>query len=266
MKAPLLQCAEVKFSYGDLRVLDGINLTVHEGDFVGVIGPNGSGKSTLIKILSAVCRPTRGTVRLDGKDMGSYSRRKVAGHLAVVAQEESPDFGFSVREEVMLGRFPHHGGLHFDNESDRIIVEKCMNKTGVANLQDRRISELSGGERQRVRIARALAQEPRVLLLDEPTNHLDLYSQMAVMELMQEINRDGLAILLVSHDINFVSRTCGHVKILHEMQFRYSGPPKEVITQETISEAFGIKALVDSHPADGSPRMTPVERLSLERH
>ena len=72
MKAPLLQCAEVKFSYGDLRVLDGINLTVHEGDFVGVIGPNGSGKSTLIKILSAVCRPTRGTVRLDGKDMGSY--------------------------------------------------------------------------------------------------------------------------------------------------------------------------------------------------
>jgi iron complex transport system ATP-binding protein len=266
MKAPLLQCTDVEFSYGDLQVLDGISLTVDEGDFLGVIGPNGSGKSTLIKILSAVCRPSAGTVTLDGKDMAAYSRRRVAGHLAVVAQEESPDFGFSAWEEVMLGRFPHHGGLHFDNESDRVIVERCMEKTDTSDLRERRMSELSGGERQRVRIARALAQQPRVLLLDEPTNHLDIYSRLAVMDLMREINRDGLAVMLVSHDINFVSRTCGHVKILYEMGFRYSGPPADVITRRNISEAFGIEALVDEHPADGSPRMTPVRRLSVESH
>jgi iron complex transport system ATP-binding protein len=242
-------------------VLDGVSLSLPEGGFVGVIGPNGSGKSTLIRILSAGLTPLEGTVLLGGKDIAALTRRRTARDLAVVAQEERPDFGFSVWEEVMLGRSPHHRGLHFENRSDRTIVEHALEKTGIAHLAGRRISELSGGERQRARIARALAQEPRVILMDEPTNHLDLYSQLSLMELMREINTEGLAILLVSHDINFVARTSDHVKILHESTFRFSGTPAEVITEEHIAEAFNIRALVDANPGDGSPRMTPIERL-----
>jgi iron complex transport system ATP-binding protein len=186
----------------------------------------------------------------------------VAKKLAVLAQEESPDFGFTVWQEVMLGRSPHHGGLHFDSRSDRKIVATAMEKARVSHLADRMMAELSGGERQRVRIARGLAQEPRVLFLDEPTNHLDLNSQLALIDLMREINSEGLGILLVSHDINFVGRTCRQIKVLHQKVFLYSGEPHEVITPRNLAEAFGIRAIVDTHPVDGSPRMTPVERLS----
>jgi len=260
MANALLECRDIRFSYGAKAILDGISITVSEGSLVGVIGANGSGKSTLIRLLSGVLKPARGSVRLEGSDMATLSRRSVAQVIAVVAQEEAGDFGFSVREEVLLGRSPHYKGLHFDGPCDLSIAERAMEKTGVGHLADRKLAKLSGGERQRVRIARALAQEPRVLLLDEPTNHLDLYGQLSLLDLLREINSQGLAILVVSHDINFVARACRHLKILHGSRFVRGGVPDEVITAESMAETFSIRAVVDRHP-DGSPRMTPIERL-----
>ena len=258
MKDDLLECREVLFRYNGLTVLNGVSLVVSPEDFVGVIGPNGAGKSTLIKIMSGLIRPLQGRVTFNGRDLASLSRRDVAKKLAVVAQEETSEFGFTVKEEVMLGRAPHHGGLYFENRSDRTIVEAAMEKTRVAHLSNRRIEALSGGERQRVRIARGIAQQPKVLLLDEPTNHLDLYSQISLMELLREINKEGLSILLVSHDINFVAESCDQLNILHDGNFRYSGTPREVITPENLAASFRIKALVDTNPVTGAPRMTPV--------
>jgi len=258
----LLKCTGIRFGYDKRPVLDGIDLTVEEGDFVGVIGPNGSGKSTLVKLMSGLLTPLGGDVAFKGRDMAELSRREVAKELAVVAQEETVDFGFNVAEEVMLGRSPHHGGLHFESNSDRDLVEDAMRKTGVQHLADRKTEALSGGERQRVRIARALAQQPRVLLLDEPTNHLDLYSQLSLTELMHSINQDGLAIVLVSHDINFVSRSCRRIEILHEGRLRFGGPPHEVITEANLRSCFHIEAVVDANPITGGPRMTPIGRVN----
>jgi iron complex transport system ATP-binding protein len=260
-KAALLECNHVRFAYGRDMVLDDVTLGINEANFMGVIGPNGCGKSTLIKILSGLLSPQEGEVSMDGRDMSGLTRRHVARQLAVVAQEETTDFGFTVREEIMLGRAPHHGGLHFENHADRNIVEEVMTMTRVSHLADRRMEALSGGERQRVRTARALAQEPRVLLLDEPTNHLDLYSQLSLVELMRGINDQGIAILVVSHDINFVAGSCNHVKVLHDGSFRFSGAPDQVITPENLARAFNIEAMVDRNPATGAPRMTPVARL-----
>lgn len=264
MTTPLLVCDDVGFSYTDDKVLDGVSLSIEQGDLTGVIGPNGSGKTTLIKVLSGLLRPSQGEVLLRGKTLDSTSRKRIAGQVAVVAQEESSDFGFTVREEVMLGRFPHHGGLHFENRSDLIVVEQVMKQTGVAPLADRKVEHLSGGERQRVRLARALAQEPSVLLLDEPTNHLDLYSQLSLIEILHEINKEGIAILLVSHDINFVSRACREVTILRKRTLQCRGSAQEVITEENIASSFRIQALVDRNPSDGSPRMTPIRKLEPE--
>ncbi len=260
-KAKLLECNHVRFSYGREMVLDDVTLCIDDADFLGIIGPNGSGKSTLLKILSGLLRPQEGSVTVNGMDIAGLSRRHVARQLAVVAQEETTDFGFTVREEIMLGRAPHHGGLHFGSRVDRHVVEDVMTMTRVSHLADRSMEALSGGERQRVRTARALAQEPRVLLLDEPTNHLDLYSQLSLMELMRTINDRGIAILVVSHDINFVAGSCSHVKILHAGTFRFSGDPDDVITRETLANAFNIEAMVDRNPATGTPRMTPVARI-----
>lgn len=261
MKEALLECREVSFAYGERPVLHGINFSIRNGDFVGVIGPNGAGKSTLIKVLSGVLRPLEGVVALNGADMKSFSKREVASNLAVVQQEEVQEFGFTVTEEVMMGRAPHHGGLYFEGPSDREIVLAAMDKTGVTQLAERQMETLSGGERQRVRIARALAQQPKVLLLDEPTNHLDLYAQLSLIELMRGINEEGIAIFMVSHDINFMCESCTHLKILHERSFCYQGSPRKVITEENLAHSFGIRALVDENPVTGAPRMTPLARL-----
>ena len=264
MRSILLECRNVSFGYTGRAVLDGISVTIGAGDFVGVIGPNGAGKSTLTKVMSGLLCPSEGIVTLNGADMRSLSKRIVASELAVIQQEETPDFGFNVMEHVLMGRAPHHGGLYFENLADRTIVEKAMEKARVAHLADRRMEALSGGERQRVRIARALAQQPRILLLDEPTNHLDLYSQLSLVELMQGINAEGMAILTVSHDINFMSACCAHLKILHEGRFRSEGSPDEVITEKNLAEWFHIRALVDVNPVTAAPRMTPLARMDDE--
>ncbi|MGB6067576.1 MAG: ABC transporter ATP-binding protein [Desulfomonilaceae bacterium] len=261
MKKALVECRDVSFAYGETPVLHGINLSIGDGDFVGVIGPNGSGKSTLTKVLSGLLCPSEGVVTLNGADMRSLSKGDVASQIAVVQQEEVPEFGFSVTEEVMMGRAPHHGGLYFEGPSDRTIVRAAMEKTGVTQLAERKMETLSGGERQRVRIARALAQQPKILLLDEPTNHLDLYAQLSLIELMRGINEEGIAIFMVSHDINFMCESCTHLKILHETTFCCQGPPGEVITEENLAHSFNIRALVDENPVTGAPRMTPLARL-----
>lgn len=264
-KAPLLEAMHVGFSYGDHEVLADIQLAIREGDFIGIIGPNGAGKSTLIRILAGFLKPSRGAVRLNGRAMASLSKKAIARNLAVVAQVEPTDFGFSVEEEVMLGRAPHHAGLYFETQADRRIVERAMSETGVRSLAERQLTEISGGERQRVRISRALAQQPRVLLLDEPTTHLDLHAQLTLAELARGINRSGLAVVMVSHDINFVVRCCKSVIMLHEGGFRFRGSPHEVITEQNIAEVFHIRTLVDQNPLTGLPRMSPIERIASER-
>jgi iron complex transport system ATP-binding protein len=262
MKSALLECRDVSFGYGARTVLQGMSFGIGDGDFVGVIGPNGAGKTTLTKVLSGLLRPSEGVVALMGADMKSLSKREVAAQVAVVQQEETPDFGFTVTEEVMMGRAPHHGGLYFEGRSDRVIVQEAMDKTRVTHLAERRIETLSGGERQRVRIARALAQQPLILLLDEPTNHLDLYSQLSVMELLREIHSHGLSILLVSHDINFVAALCKSVRIIKEGALMVAGAPADVITEENMALCFDIRALVDINPVTDAPRVTPLGRLN----
>jgi iron complex transport system ATP-binding protein len=263
--ASCLACQDAWFGYKDeAPVLKGVSLTLEEGSLVGVIGPNGSGKSTLMRVLSGVLRPSRGIVTLDGSALQSLGRKSFARRVAVLAQEEAPDFAFTVREVVAMGRAPHHGGLYFENQSDAAAVERSMERAGVAHLADRSVDALSGGERQRVRIARALAQQPRFLLLDEPTNHLDLYSQLSVTDLLRDIHREGLAILIVSHDINLVAELCQKVHLMRDGAFLFEGAPHEVVTEESMARCFSIRAVVEVNGFTGAPRITPLGKLNTK--
>ena len=258
---PVLSCRGVSFAYGRRGVLEDIDLTMAAGDFIGVMGPNGSGKTTLIKILSGVLAPLRGFVELGGVRLANLSRKEVARKTAVVAQEDTRDFGFTVRQTVTLGRFPHHAGLWFEDEEDMRLVEETMRLNDLTELGDRPMDKLSGGERQRVRLARALAQQPDLLLLDEPTNHLDLYAQLALMETLERVKAHGLAILAVSHDINFLARCSTRIMMLHGERLRHGGSPEEVVTEENLAACFKIRTLVDRSPEDDSLRITPLARL-----
>lgn len=169
----------VEFAYGKHQVLRGVDLDVAAGTLCALLGPNGSGKSTLTKILAGVLRTRTGSVRLGGNDLLRMKPRERAKVVAYVPQSAEVPFELTVREAVTLGRTPHMGMR--PTAHDTAIVEHAIERLGLAELAERRLSDLSGGQAQRVLIARALAQQPRVLLLDEPTSALDLRYQVETL-------------------------------------------------------------------------------------
>lgn len=261
MRSGILECINVSVMLGNSRILDGIDFSLDEGEFVGIIGRNGAGKSTLLSVISGILRPGKGLVRIYGKDIQSMSRQSIARVLAIVAQEENLEFGFTVKEYVSFGRVPHHGGIFFENNHDREIVRNAMSRTLTENLADRPVGSLSGGEKQRVKIARTLAQQPRILILDEPTNHLDLYSQMSLIELLKDINLNGMAIIMVSHDINFMCQACNNLKLISDGHILKEGPAERVVTGSLLEVAFRVRAFVDINPLTRTPRITTLGKL-----
>ncbi len=212
----LLSVDGVECRYGSVKILENVNFTVNEGDFVGIIGPNGSGKTTLLKSISRTLKPYKGTILLDKTDIYSIKSMDLAKQMAIVPQESNIGFSFTALDIVLMGRNPHMKRFQMESETDLTIVRKAMNRTNTWQLADRPINELSGGEKQRVVIARALAQEPKVLLLDEPLTHLDMINQLEIMDLSKRImcQRNGLIVLAVIHDLNLAARYCSSALLL----------------------------------------------------
>lgn len=250
----MIEARDIEFSYEDQRVIDGVSFRVEDGEFVGLIGPNGSGKTTLLKLLSKVLRPQGGSITIGGRDIARITGREMARTIAVVPQESNVLFPFTVREIVLMGRYPRLGPLSFERRSDVETAEEMMCITDVAQFADRLISEVSGGEKQRVIIARALAQQPRALLLDEPTAFLDLRHQMEVYELLKSLNeKRGITVVCVSHDLNLAARYCRRLMLLHGGRIAADGAPQAVLTPENILRVFDVTAAIQRHPFTGTP-------------
>jgi len=177
----------VECRYGSTKILEDVNISVKEGDLVGILGPNGSGKSTLLKSISRTLKPHKGAILLNEKDIYSLKSIDVAKQMAVVPQDNTISFTFTALEVVLMGRSPHLSRFQMETDKDMAIARKVMELTNTWNLASRPINELSGGERQRVIIARALAQEPKVLLLDEPLTFLDIINQLEIMDLVKSL-------------------------------------------------------------------------------
>ena len=174
---------------------------------------------------------------------------------------QSPELapGFTVLETVLAGRFALMGRRVFENAEDLAAAEKSLELTDLSGLIDRPAGELSGGERQRLALARALAAEPDVLLLDEPTSALDLDHQLGIMGLLEgACAREGLAVCLVSHDLNLAALFCHRLLLLSRGRPMAQGPPKEVIRPEVLLKAYGVKTLIGSEPSRGRPMVTLV--------
>lgn len=172
---------------GNAEILKGIDLSIQNKEFVGVIGPNGSGKSTFLKCLYRVLKPQNGAIYIDGRELQKYSVKESARKMAVVAQHNYYNFEFSVQDVVLMGRSPHKKALERDNAEDFRIVEESLEKVGMKDFAKRSFSTLSGGEQQRVILARALAQKTPCLVLDEPTNHLDIKYQLQLMDIVKHL-------------------------------------------------------------------------------
>ncbi|MEW6662922.1 MAG: heme ABC transporter ATP-binding protein [Bacillota bacterium] len=244
------------FCYETFHVLEDISLTIPTGDFVGIIGPNGSGKSTLIKGLAATLAPRVGSILMDGQEFNKRSRRELAHHLAVVPQETTASFDFTVEEVVLMGRSPYLSGWQVESPEDLQAAAEAMRLTGTWDLRHRPVTHLSGGERQRVFIARALAQNTPVILLDEPTAHLDINHQVEVLNLLRRLNHQGVTVIIVFHDLNLAAQYCSQVILLHQGRVYACGSVEEIFTTDTIRTVYQTEVLVGHHPVTGVPQVT----------
>jgi iron complex transport system ATP-binding protein len=236
------------------RIVTGVDLAVGDHEFAGLVGPNGSGKSTILKAIYRVHPPSAGRVLLDGADLLSLRPRDAARRVAVVTQESTSEFDFTVREMVMIGRTPHKAAFDRDTESDRGIVDQAIERVGCEELPHRRFNTLSGGEKQLVLIARALAQGADHLILDEPTNHLDIHHQVQILELVAGL---GVTVLAALHDLSLAALFCQVIYVLCAGQVVTGGPPGSVLTPEIIRRAYGADVLVIKHPDTGTPHLIP---------
>lgn len=236
------------------RIVTDIDVTVPQRSFAGLLGPNGSGKSTILKAIYRVHRPVAGQVLLDGADLLAMGAKEAARRVAVVAQESVAEFDFSVLEMVMIGRTPHKRAFDRDDELDRSIVASAIERVGCEALAHRSFNTLSGGEKQRVLIARAIAQGADHLILDEPTNHLDIRYQVEVLELVKGL---GVTVFAALHDLSLASLFCDTVYLLADGRVVAGGPPKAVITIETVRHAYGAEVLIVEHPEAGTPHLIP---------
>jgi iron complex transport system ATP-binding protein len=236
------------------RIVSDVDVTVHDGRFVGLLGPNGSGKSTILRTIYRVHPPAAGRVLLDGSDLLDMPPKDAARRVAVVAQETTVEFDFTVFEMVMIGRTPHKKAFERDDDADRAAAIQAIERVGCEHLAARNFNTLSGGEKQRVLIARALTQGADHLILDEPTNHLDIRYQIEVLELVAGLDVTVLAAL---HDLSLAALFCDTVYLLTDGQIVASGHPRAVITTETVRHAYGADVLVIDHPETGTPHLIP---------
>ena len=257
----------VYFRYDSQWCLEGIDFELKKGEIVGIIGPNGSGKSTLLKIMDGLLRIEKGEILLLNRPLSRYTRSDIARQIAMVPQESTFRFAFSVFEVVLMGRFPHLGLFPFEGKEDQEIARQCMQLTGTLDLAGRSIHELSGGEKQRVLTARALAQKAQIILLDEPTSFLDIRHRVEIFELISTLSRtQGLSVIVVSHDISLAAQYCQRMLLLNKGSVYKIGEPAEVITADTISTVYQCPVFVDENPISKTPRVTVLSRRGEGRH
>ncbi len=225
----MLKVEHLTCGYGGAPVVKDLSFEVPAGGRLCILGPNGCGKTTLLRALAGLL-PHEGKVTVEGRDLAAMDRRQLARTVALLSQISSVYFSYTVYETVLMGRYAHQTGGAFSGPGpeDRAIALECMERTGVADLRDRQVTELSGGQLQRVFLARTFAQQPRIILLDEPTNHLDLKYQV---ELVQELKAwaagEGRCVVGVLHDVNLALDLADLFLLMEEGQARYFGPAAE---------------------------------------
>ncbi len=237
--------------YNGRRVLDGVTLDVPAGAWVVVIGPNGAGKSTLLRAAGGLI-PYRGSVQLDGIEVASMPRRRLAQLVAFVPQTPERPTGMRVLDYVLLGRTPHMSYLGMESGHDFDVARQALDLLGLGDLADRNIAALSGGEAQRTVLARALAQQARIVFLDEPTTSLDVGRQQDVLGLIDRLRRErGLTVLSTMHDLTLAGQFADRILLLSGGGILAEGSARDVLTAENIRRHYGAAVRVIDDPEGG---------------
>ena len=241
---PLLELRKVSFGYGAIPVLEDINLHLHRGQFAALVGPSGAGKTTLLKLILGTLQPTSGEIYTHGELL----RNGHAPRVGYVPQLETVDWNFpvTVEQAVWMGQIGNKNPWPWMNTEERKQVRAMLERLDIAGLAQRHIRDLSGGQQQRVFLARALISRPDLLVLDEPTVGLDVQTAEMILVLLAELNRQGVTLLMTTHDLNAAASHLPWVICLNQKVVA-QGAPEDVFTEEVLSETYRGDMLVFRH-------------------
>ncbi|MFZ5969283.1 MAG: ABC transporter ATP-binding protein [Bacillota bacterium] len=259
-----LSSNNLTLGYGDYIVLKDINVIIPKNKITILVGSNGCGKSTLLKTMARLLKPMSGKVFLGNISIFEKSSKEIAKELAILTQSPAAPSDLTVFNLVKQGRYPYQSWFSQWSKEDEKIVNYALEKTGLTDIQHKKISDLSGGQKQRVWIAMTLAQQTDTILLDEPTNHLDIKYKIEVLDLLRRLNQhENRTIVIVLHDINLACRYADHVIAIKDGKIYGEGAPKEIITEKLIKDVFEINAKIIECPLFQTPMCITYQDLDL---
>lgn len=262
MKNPILCIRDLTYAYSVDRpkAVEKVNFDILPKTITAILGPNGAGKTTLLHLLLGLMTPLNGEISLDGKPIGSYSRRHLSQWIGLVPQVETIQFEFTVLEYLLLGRAPYLGALEQPSLADVDIARGSLATVGIEPLENRSVLTLSGGEQQLVTLARALTQQPRILLLDEPTSHLDLSNRNSTLRILDHLRSANTTIVFTTHDPEAAALVADHLVLMRSGEVLDTGIMDATFTSEKLSKTYGTP--VEVIHMDGLWTVKSMERLA----
>jgi iron complex transport system ATP-binding protein len=240
-----LNASDVTVTIGAKTIVEQAGLTLKRGHLTAIVGPNGAGKSTLVRALAGIQPIAGGEVSWRGRPLGQLRGRELALTRAFVPQRALVPSGVTVREAVTIGRLVHVRPWQRLGEQGRVAIVRALERAGVEEFEDRLLTTLSGGEMQRVQVAVALAQDAPTLIADEPTSALDLGATVAMAKLLRGLADEGLAVLVVVHDLALAAAVADQVVVMSSGRTIAAGPAAEVLTPECLHDVWGVEASLD---------------------
>jgi zinc transport system ATP-binding protein len=238
-RTSILEVVNLQVNRSNSVVIEDANFTVHRGDYVGMVGPNGGGKTTLILAILHILPKTKGTIRLFGQDIESFSNWEKVAYVPQHAINFDPHFPLSVRELVALGRVNRSNLGRTLKREDWASVDEVLEFMGISDAAERRIGQLSGGQKQRVFVAKALVRNPEIILLDEPIVGVDAETQEKFYKKLSDLNVErGITILLVTHDLTAVFCRMSKVMCINRL-VNVSEINADLKPEEVLRKAYG---------------------------
>lgn len=252
----MITAHQISYSHKKIRILNGVDISVGNGELLAIVGPNGAGKSTLLNVLANETAKDEDTVFFKEKKFNEWNIKELAHNKAKFSQQNSNDIPLLVKDVVLMGRYPYFNAN--PSAEDRQAVDAMMEEVDILHLKDRNYNSLSGGERQRTHLARVLAQlqndiPNKLVFLDEPLNNLDVKHQHKVLETVKKFTQKGNTAIVVLHDLNLAAQFADNVLLMKRGKAEAYGKPSDVFTGEIISKAYNFPCMICPNPLNNNP-------------
>lgn len=236
-----MRLEKVSAGYGHRVVVENVNIDIKEGEIICLIGPNGGGKSTLLKSINGSLDLLEGVIYLDSRNLSTLSAKEISKTLSIVTTERIKPQLMTCKDVVLSGRLPFTGGFGKYSNEDLEIMEKALDTMKIKHLSDVSYDALSDGQKQRSLIARAICQSPKYLVMDEPTSYMDIKHRLELMDVVKEMARGGVTIIMSLHEVELALDVADRLLLVYDDGHVEIDTPQEVLNNTLIKDLYKLK-------------------------